>query len=441
MGPPTRLLWRRSATAVGTYGSVALGVLATLAAARELGRDAFGLFTVVLVGANFFQILLDLTVEEAMVKFGYRYTTAERWGRLRRLYGRGLAFKTVGGLFAAGAVLVLAPFADSIFGSDHLFQPMLISALLPIALIPESLSGAVFVLAGRYDVRGGFLVVTQGLRLAGIATGAHFGVNEAVIGLVLGQAAASLVVGLAALVFFRRFPHAETEPLAEDRRDIVRFVVQSSIATGIVSLRGYIVPLLLGMKFVATTRDAGFFKIAQAPQTGLAALTSPVRLIMLTEQTRDWEAGSTDAVFASVRRFSLAALALMVVTVPPTYVFMPDLVRLFFGSDYSPASDAARLMLLAGAIQLVLAWTKSLPVSIGRPGLRILTHGVETVVVIPLVIVLGRMWEATGAAVATLIATGVFAAVWLVALERIRRSHLPLPPQPPLPLGEEPVTL
>jgi O-antigen/teichoic acid export membrane protein len=436
-----RLLWRRSATAVGTYGSVALGVLATLVAARQLGPSAFGLFTVVLVAANFFQILLDLTVEEAMVKFGYRYTTAEQWGRLRRLYGRGLALKTLGGLLAAAVILILAPFADSIFGGDDLLEPMLIASLLPVALIPESLSGAVFVLAGRYDVRGGFLVVTQGLRLAGIAAGAHFGVTETIVGLVLGQAVASLVVGLAALSYFRRFPRAAAEPLGEDRGAIVRFVVQSSVATGLVSLRGTIVPLLLGTKFVASKTDAGFFRVAQAPQTGLAALTSPIRLIMLTEQTRDWEAGSTDAVFASVRRFSLAALALMIVTVPPTFVFMPDLVRIVFGSKYSPASDAARLMLLAGAIQLVIAWTKSLPVSIGRPGLRIVTHGIETLVVIPLVVVLGRIWEATGAAAATLIATGAFAAVWLVALERIRREHAPLPPEPPLLPEQEPAAL
>jgi O-antigen/teichoic acid export membrane protein len=436
-----RLLWRRSATAAGTYGSVALGVLATLAAARQLGPRAFGLFTIVLVAANFFQILLDLTVEEAMVKFGYRYKTAERWGRLRRLYGRGLALKTLGGLVAAAVILILAPFADSIFGSDHLLVPMLIASLLPIALIPESLSGAVFVLAGRYDIRGGFLVVTQGLRLAGIAVGAHYGVTETIVGLVLGQAVASLVVGGAALSYFRRFQQAPAEPLDEDRRGIIRFVVQSSIATGLVSLRGTIVPLLLGTKFVASPKDAGYFRVALAPQTGLAALTSPVRLIMLTEQTRDWEAGSTDAVFASVRRFSLAALALMVVFVPPMFVFMPDLIRLVFGSNYAPATDAARLMLLAGAIQLVLAWTKSLPVSIGRPGLRILTHGIETLVVIPLVVVLGRLWEATGAAAATLIATVVFAAVWLVALERIRREHAPLPPEPPLLSEQEPVPL
>jgi O-antigen/teichoic acid export membrane protein len=420
-----RLLWRRSATAVGTYGSVALGVLATLVAARQLGPHAFGLFSLVVVAANFFQTLLDLTVEEAMIKFGYRYQTAERWGRLRRLYRRGLALKSLGGLLASAVVLVLAPFADSIFGSSNLLTPMLLAALLPVALIPESLAGAVLVLAGRYDVRGWFLALTQGLRLAGVAAGAHYGVNQAILGLVLGQAVASIAVGSAALVFFRRLPVAPVEPLAEDRPQIVRFVVQSSIATGLVSLRGSIVPLLLGV--VTTPAQVGFFRVSQAPQTGLSALSSPVRLIMLTEQTRDWEAGSTEAVFAGIRRFSLAAAALMAVSVPPAYVFMPDLVRLFYGSDYSPASAAARVMLIAGAIQLVIAWTKSFPVSIGRPGLRILTHGIETVVVIPLVLVLGDLWEATGAAIAILVATGVFAAVWMAALVRIRRAPVPSP--------------
>ena len=50
---------------------------------------------------------------------------------------------------------------------------------------------------------------------------------------------------------------------------------------------------------------------------------------------------------------------------------------------------------------------------------------------IPLVIVLGRIWEATGAAAATLIATGVFAAVWLVALSAFAAPH-PALPEPPL---------
>ena len=108
---------------------------------------------------------------------------------------------------------------------------------------------------------------------------------------------------------------------------------------------------------------------------------------------------------------------------PFVYWFMPTLIRIGLKPAYVPAANAARLMLLAGVVGFVFAWTKSLPVSIGRPGLRIVTHGIETLVLIPLVLTLGSLWDATGAAAAALIATGVFAVAWLLALMRIYREH------------------
>src|SRR5687767_12990872 len=97
----SRLLRRRAATAVGVYGSVALGVLGTLIAARVLGRNDFGLYAVAIVVAGFFQVLLDLTVEEALVKYGFRYSESGRFGRLRRLYRRALDLKLAGAVVAA----------------------------------------------------------------------------------------------------------------------------------------------------------------------------------------------------------------------------------------------------------------------------------------------------------------------------------------------------
>jgi len=422
------LVWRRSATAVGMYGSVVAGVLGTLLAARQLGPHAFGLLALALAAASFFQVLLDVTVEEAMIKFGFRYTTGEDWGRLRRLYRVALGFKGIGAVFAGIALLVMAPFGDSIFSAHGLTVPLLLAAGLPFVQAPEPVAGAALVLRGRYDVRAYFLLLSMLLRLAGYAVGSRYGVAETVGGILAAQAVASAAVGAAGWTIFRRFPASAPQLLGRDRREIVRFVLQSSIATGIISLRGTIAPLLLGM--VTSPVQVGFFRAAQAPQSGLTALTSPARLILLTEQTRDWERGNLSDVFAGVRRFSLGAAVLMAPVTPLLYWFMPDLIRIAYGHKYSGASDAARLMLLAGALQLVLAWTKSLPVSIGRPGLRILAHGVETVVLVPLVVVFGSLWAATGAAAATLVATAVFSALWLLLLVRIRRESELTPPAP-----------
>src|SRR5262249_38969738 len=198
-----RLLRRRAVTALGTYGGVVLGVLGTLVAARQLGPHEFGLYALVLATAGFFQVLLDLTVEEAMVKFGFRYTTAGQYGRLRRLYRRALGLKCLGAVIAGVVIAILAPFADSIFGASGLAVPMLIAAPLPIAAVPEALAGAAIVLTGRYDVRGVFLFLTPAFRLIGIAIGAHYGVEEAVLGLLLGQIAASIALSAAGLAVFR----------------------------------------------------------------------------------------------------------------------------------------------------------------------------------------------------------------------------------------------
>ena len=72
-----------------------------------------------------------------------------------------------------------------------------------------------------------------------------------------------------------------------------------------------------------------------------------------------------------MRRYTLSAAAVMAVAVPIFWWLMPDLVRLVLGERFAPATDAARVILLAAALQLVFGWTKSLPVSIGRPGLRV----------------------------------------------------------------------
>ncbi len=219
-------------------------------------------------------------------------------------------------------------------------------------------------------------------------------------------------------------------PLGDQRRGIVTFVAQSSAATGVISLRGGLAPLLLAG--VTSTTQAGLFRIAQAPQSGFQALSAPARMVLLTEQTREWERGHQSAVLKQVRRYSAIAAVLCVIAVPPLYWAVPRLITYVYGARYAGASNAARLFLLTAAVQLVVGWTKSFPVTIGRPKLRIWTHGAETLVVLPLVIVLGSRWGATGAAGAFLVGMVVFALLWAAIFVRIRPDDV----QQPTPLTE-----
>ena len=415
----SRLLWRRSATAAGLYAAVVFGLLGTIVAANVLGLAEFGVFATALAAASFFQTLLDLTVEDSLTKFGFRYVSREEWGKLRRLFRRALELKLAGGAVAGLALVVLSRFADGVFDTSGLQAALLAVAALPLAQAPENVAGTALLLRGRYDVRGAYLALSMALRLAAIAVGVHFGVWQALALVVVAQAASTATVSLVGRSALRRFPSSPPVSLGEDRRPIVSFVLGSSLATGVVSLRTTLAPLVLGV--VAGTNAVGLFRVAQAPQSGLTAATAPVRLVLLTEHTREWERGRESAVMAAVRAYTTRAAALMAVAVPLFFVLMPWLVRTFFRDDaYEAAITAARIVLFAGAIQVILGWSKSLPTTIGRPRLRVITHGVEAVVLLPLVAVLGAEWGVTGAAVAVLLSAVAFAATWAVLLVGVR---------------------
>jgi O-antigen/teichoic acid export membrane protein len=162
---------------------------------------------------------------------------------------------------------------------------------------------------------------------------------------------------------------------------------------------------------------------------------------MLSEQTQAWEGGDRDRVFAGIRRYALLATLGSAALLPPLLIFMPQLVRLLFDAKNLGAVTAARIVVVAGAVQFVVGWSKSFAVTTGRPQWRIWTHGIETAVLIPLAIVLGWRWGAAGAAVAVLVASVVYAIAWVVLFQRIRRDPSPLPhvappPEPIVAAGE-----
>jgi O-antigen/teichoic acid export membrane protein len=416
----SRVLRRRSAAAAWIYAAVAFGIVGTIVAARTLGLEGFGVFATALAAVGFFQALLDLTVEESLTKYGFRYVATEDWGRLRRLFRQTLLLKLVGGLLATLFLVALAPAADGLFDEDGVGTALLAAALLPLVQSTENVGATALLLHSRYDLRGAYQAGSAGLRMIAIAVGAQYGVAETLAAIVVAQLVSTATVSFVGVAALRRFPSAPSRELGEDVPGIRSFVLQSSLATGVISLRTTLVPVILGV--VSGPTQVGLFRIAQTPQTGLAAASSPARLVLLTEQTRDWERGSRVGVLHGIRKYTLGAAALMVVAVPVFFLAMPWLVEVVFGDEYTGAVDAARIVLLAAAIQFAIGWTKSLPVTIGRPQLRIVTHGLETIAVVPLVAVLGAEWGATGAAVAVLVATMVFAAAWAVALARLRAT-------------------
>lgn len=402
------------------YGAAALGFLATIVAGRELPKSGFGAYAIVLGAVSLLQLVFDVTAEEAAVKYGYRYQEREEWGRFRRLFRVLLAVKCSGGVLGALAVVGAALLSQQIYGKSGLVAPMLVGALIPLLQAPEGMAGAMLLVRGRYDLRGAFLALGMALRLAAVWVGAPHGVVWILGAIAAAQALSSASILAAGAVSLARFPRAEPEPLADDARVLRGFVFHSTIGSSLVSLRSTLPMNLVGG--IMSKPAAADFRVAQAPQTALASLAGPGRLILLSEQSRHFEAGRVDLVYAMVRRYMLLSALPLVVVVPAGWVLMPWLLEHVLKPEYRSAAGAARLIMLTGAIQILWGWTRPFAIAIGRPGVRALTYLVEIGVLVPGVLLLGWRWGSAGAAGGVLAGSVAFAVVWTLLLVRLRRQ-------------------
>lgn len=413
----SRVLRRRAATAFGIYGAALVGFLATIVAARELSVADFARFAVVFATTSLLQLFVDLTIDEVVVKYGNRYAAREDWGRFRRLFEIGLAVKLAGGAAGSLAIAGAAFLAPHIWNLSGLRDALLVASLIPLIQQPEGMAGAVLLVRNRYDLRGALLLWSMLLRLAAIAVGARHGLIWLFAAIVVAQAVSSVTVCAVAYAAYRRYPRAPRAPLGDDAREIRAFAVQSTIASGLTSLRTSLPTVLVGV--VATGRQVGYFRAAQAPSTAFASLSAPARLVLLAEQTRDVEHGRTERAYGLLRRYIVATALLGLVITPVLWIAMPTLIRWVYKAKYVPAADAFRVMLLAAVVQLVFAWTKSFPVSIGRAGLRTVGQLCEIAVLVPAVLLLAHRYGATGAAGGVLAGAATLAVFWSVALLRI----------------------
>lgn len=417
---PSRVLRRRAATAFGIYGSALLGFAATIVAARELSKPDFARFALVFGATSLLQLFVDLTIDEVVVKYGNRYAAREQWGRFQRLFRVGLAVKMAGGAAGSVAVVGAALLSPWIWTTGGLRGAMLVAAFIPFLQQPEGMAGAVLLVRNRYDLRGALLLWAMALRLTAIVVGASISLIGLFVAVVVAQVLSTLTGCTLALAVFRRYPTAMPEPLAEDAREVRRFAMQSTVASGLLSLRTSLPTVLVGV--VASPTQTANFRAAQAPATASASLSAPARLVLLAEQTRDFEQGRGDRALRLLGRYIGATAALACIVTPLAWWAMPTLVRWVYGLKWVGAANAFRVMLLAAMLQLIFAWTKTFPVSIGRPGLRTLGQLLEILVLVPAVVVLASLYGATGAAAGVLAGAAALAAFWTVRLAGVRRE-------------------
>ncbi len=261
----------------------------------------------------------------------------------------------------------------------------MISALLPLAQAPEGMAAVSLMLRGRYDVRGGFLVLSMALRLMADrrrrAHRPHVDDHR-------DRAGAGGRVG-----GDRRGGTPRLPPLPSSRAP--------SAGRGRARDRSLHPAVERRNRRRVAARDA-HADAARHRVDGESGRLLPRRAVaadgvqrrLCADQARDARA-SRRATGSAARAIACSPASADTrcsprsapsCSCPLLLVFMPQIVRLLFVSKNLGAVNAARIIVAAGAVQFVVGWSKSFAVTVGRPQLRIWTHGIETAVLLPLAV-------------------------------------------------------
>ena len=240
-------------------------------------------------------------------KYGFRYVETERWGRLRRMFEIALAFKLAGGLLAGLALVVLAPFADELWGVGDVLAADAVAARCRSSRRPRASPAAAILLRGRYDVRGALPRRLDGAaahrRRHRRAVRRRPGRWSAIVrraGRRDGRRSRSVGLGrVPALPAGRvRSRSATTRP----RGAAVRARIDASASALVVGCaRRSARPC---SPVVAPIAQAGYFRNAQAPATGLRGALARRRGSCCSPSRRATSRrGRHDAMYAMLRRY------------------------------------------------------------------------------------------------------------------------------------------
>src|SRR5436305_1738589 len=117
----------------------------------------------------------------------------------------------------------------------------------------------------------GFLGTVVAAHVFTTRTFGLYAIVLAAAGFFPAQFVATAAVDVAGWVAFRRFPQHASARLGPERRDVLSFVGQSSVASAVTSLTSPLAVLVLGR--VASATQVAWFRAALSPQQALAALS------------------------------------------------------------------------------------------------------------------------------------------------------------------------
>ena len=370
----------------GLFSLLGLLVLAQVETVTVVGQVVFAQAV-----AGVVLLFLDLRFEDAIQRY-FPQMAMRSQATAEAFFWRLVRWDVAFGLCLA-LMTTIALATGIIPETDSLVPP-----LVWVALLSSGLTTCVGSINAGFAVTGGLTLLGQ-LSLVAATANALFMGAGAVLGGGLGYLLGGLVGSLLQLALFLRFVRQRVKPSRHKippPPGMFKFLMSSSAASSVAVGSESGVLTVAGLTGSPTL--VALLRVSQAPARLLMAAFSPIavqafprlaNMAVVRDQT-----GIAKLAERATRLTLIASGTLCLVALPLVHA----VVETAFGPPYLAATLGVSLMLASGVLRSSIAWSKVLPLAVGRPGLRLVVVLVESAIMLAGAAILTYVVEDPGTA-------------------------------------------
>jgi O-antigen/teichoic acid export membrane protein len=358
-------------TALGISGAItaALNLLQTMAVARMLGPDRYGIAVLVMSYPSLLLSFADARASEVSMRYLGEFARTGQTKRALAVCRLGYLLDAGITLAGVGAVIATAGWAErSIVKTPNVAPLILIYA---ISLVPQSLAGTSYAVLSTLDrIRLGAVLTimsTAGrvVAVVGLVWGG-WDVSGVILGNAVGLALQGLALAVAASLVMRKhwggsWFGGSLADLSGLRRQMVRFLGFNNVRTliGLFSKQGDVI--LVGL--MRGPHEAGLYRVAKSIGSGVAYIRSPLQQSAYPRIVRACYSPDNGQLVDLLRRLTakvaLPATGLVALGIP----LVPFVVDTAVGPSFHAAALAGQIFLLAALFSVALFWLQALYLS------------------------------------------------------------------------------
>jgi O-antigen/teichoic acid export membrane protein len=394
-------------------------------AARGLGPDGFGIFTLILTYGQLIANIIQFQSWKGVIRFGAIHSASGEQDRLARVLGFTAMLDwgsaLIGAVLAAAAAYLIAPLFHWTRPEEN--QAALFSAVL--LLFSGATPTGMLRLFDRFDLLTFSEAISPVVRVIGafIAWLLHGGVNAYLVVWALATVAQTIATWISAILIHGSRvaigPAAYRGAIAENP-GLWKFMIQTSLSSSLGFF--WLQAGTLAVGAVAGPATAGGFRLADRLATGIGKSTETITRALYPELARLVASNDRATLRKLVLRTTWVALSFGVLLVLVCGFGGRLLIRLVAGPKFVFAQPFLLLLAISSAITLAGFALEPLHNAHGRSGRVLRARVIGTILYVVLLAVLLPTLGAHGAAIAAIATSALMTTLLAVSAARMLGS-------------------